>query len=180
MTPSVSRRSFLYSSVGAVAAVPFAVPAAAKYSPASDDFPYEIQKPESEWRTQLGDDAYAILRDGGTEKPKTNDFWKSTEKGTYHCRGCDLHVFSSKWWVPLDIGFVFFTHGELNSNLLGMDRPEVPYPESASDTELLDSLAQVETHCRRCGGHLGHIVSINRKVLHCINGASLTFKSASA
>ncbi|SLN56087.1 bifunctional methionine sulfoxide reductase B/A protein [Pseudoruegeria aquimaris] len=69
----------------------------------------------------------------------------------------------------LEKGWVFFRHGIANAILMGVD-----WPEGSDMTPEQAALAAVEAHCRRCGGHLGHIVMIENQLLHCINGASLT------
>ncbi|MEO0991903.1 MAG: peptide-methionine (R)-S-oxide reductase [Pseudomonadota bacterium] len=155
-----------------------AAPAAA-YSPGrvagSGNFTYEVDRTDEEWRALLTDEEYRVMRDGGTEKPKSSPFWNSTEAGMYSCKGCDLPLYDSFWKVELDKGWVFFIHSEENAVLTGIDgTPDL-------NRGILGKFATfVEVHCRRCGSHLGHILNVDSFQVHCINGASLKFTPAEA
>ncbi len=166
-----SRRNLLkYAAVAGAAAVPIAGAsyadshASAGGRTSGDEFEFEIIRTEAEWREMLTDLEYYILRDGGTETPKTSALWNNEEEGDYHCRGCGLHLYSSDFKVLLDKGWVFFTHSEPNSVLTGIDQ--------------VGSTQVIESHCRRCGSHLGHILIVEEQILHCINGTSLVFEKA--
>ena len=133
------------------------------------DFRYEVALSEAEWEARLTAEEFYILRQGGTEVPKSSPLWNETRAGLYRCKGCGLLNYSGDQKVVLDKGWVFFEHSEPDAVLTGLDRHE---PRAGSVFYMM------EAHCRRCGSHLGHIVSIDNKVLHCINGLSLTFKPA--
>ncbi|CTQ48339.1 peptide-methionine (R)-S-oxide reductase [Jannaschia donghaensis] len=187
----VSRRALL-------AALPAG--AAATLAPAAmaeghgDGFQYEIIRTDDEWRALLSDDEYAILREGGTERPKSDPLWDSTEAGMYACKGCDLPVYDARWKVVLDVGFLFYRHAEPDSVMTSIDRsvygqlgggtgddgPVVPEGLSEDDLRALDTLLLIETHCRRCASHLGHILLVQQKLLHCINGTALNFTPETA
>ncbi|MEO1307534.1 MAG: peptide-methionine (R)-S-oxide reductase [Pseudomonadota bacterium] len=175
MDRSVSRRNFLYASTGLAALGAFGTPADARWVSGDDSFPYEVTRTEAEWRAMLNEDEYKILRQGYTETPKTSPFWDMTseEAGTYHCKGCDLAIYDAQWKTVLDIGWVFFQHSAPNTVMTGIE-----WPDGSGMMEEFKTLTAMEAHCRRCGSHLGHIVAIKGQVLHCINGASLTFQSA--
>ncbi|MEM8631018.1 MAG: peptide-methionine (R)-S-oxide reductase [Pseudomonadota bacterium] len=170
-----NRRRFMT----AAAASPFAFAA----SPAlaqkgeTEAFTYEIVRPDAEWRDRLTEFEYAILREGGTEKPRSSNLWNETRKGTYHCKGCGLLSYSSDWKVELDKGWVFFLHGEENAHLLGQDDTN-PYGGGGGTADKLNVL--IEVHCRRCGSHLGHLLRVDGLLVHCINGAALDFRPAEA
>ena len=173
-----SRRDVLQVGLGAAAVghLPSAA-SAQKYVPGNDSFAYEIQRTENEWRSLLTEDEYTIMRLGHTEPRQSSEHWDrpAEEAGIYACKGCGLPIYDAKWKKVLDIGWVFFTHSEPNSVLTAIE-----WPDGAGMMDEFKSLTAIEVHCRRCGSHLGHIVSIKNEVLHCINGASMTFTPASA
>ncbi|MEM7710194.1 MAG: peptide-methionine (R)-S-oxide reductase, partial [Pseudomonadota bacterium] len=144
-----------------------------------------ITRTEAEWRARLSDEEYRMLREGATEAPKSSPLWEETRDGMYACKGCDLPVYDSEWKTVLDKGWVFFHHPMPHATMTSIDSPAQPRtpggpPARFQDGVDLIAIALMETHCRRCGSHLGHIFSIDGKVLHCINGASLTFEPAAA
>ena len=138
------------------------------------DFAYEITRSEEEWRARLSDEEYRILRGGGTELPRSSELWDDMRAGEFRCRGCDLHVYSSNWRAPVDKVLVFFAHAVPNAVLMYIDGPQEAYGMSEDWANL------IETHCRRCGSHLGHILLVDGEVLHCINGAALAFTPSEA
>lgn len=164
---------------------------------ASNDFPWEVKRTEAEWREMLTDDEYDVLRLGGTEQRKSHPRWNVYEPGMYSCKGCDLPVYNARWKEPMDIGFLFFRHSEPRSVMTAIDAsvygqltgqphegPVVPddLPEDISEEDLaaIEYLLLMEVHCRRCGSHLGHIVTPQNKLLHCINGVALNFTPQTA
>ncbi len=168
-----SRRSFLAGSALSLAAAPMAR-AAGTGLPVPEgagdrSFAYEIQRTDEEWRAMLSRDEYVILRGGSTELPHTSPLVEETRTGIYRCKGCGLDIYDSVWKEPLDIGYVFFRQSVENAVLLGTDGQ----PAYGRDNSGFRAL--IEVHCRRCGSHLGHIVSIDNWPLHCINGTALTF-----
>lgn len=181
----LSRRALLkHSAVTLGAGLAGTTAAQAEVVAGSDPFDYEVTHTEAEWRAQLTEADYSILRDGETEAPFTHPYWELNEAGTYHCKGCDLLVYSSvRKFFPNGKGWVFFTAAEPNSQLHSID------PRSDMAPELVDSRAEqndvasnffIEAHCRRCGSHHGHILSVESRALHCINGAALEFKATTA
>ena len=133
-----------------------------------DPFDYEVTRSEAEWRAMLGDD-FGILREGKTELPRSNPLWAEARQGTYACRGCDLHQYDSFTKVNLLKGWVFFASSVPNSQLMSQDAGTAMSGEPATFD------AAIEVHCRRCGSHMGHIFLVEGSILHCINGASLSF-----
>lgn len=135
-----------------------------------DPFDYEIVRSDAEWRDMLGDD-FAILRDGKTELPRSSALWAEARQGTYACRGCDLLQYHSNTKINLLKGWAFFSSSEPNAQLMSQDTS--PAMSDGPQREIFD--ATIEVHCRRCGSHMGHILLVEDRVLHCINGASLSF-----
>jgi len=171
----IPRRAFLAGTAGgAIAASTFSTPARAE----RDSFVYEVQRTEDEWRAMLTKGEYKILRENDTELPKTSDLWQEERAGTYACRGCDLTIYDSVWKEPLDIGWVFFAQSEPDTVLMGIDGSP-PYGNQMGEGDNRPP-AIIEAHCRRCGSHLGHILTVRGKTLHCINGQALTFAPSEA
>lgn len=175
MSYDVNRRTFF--ALSGAATLSMTTTASARVPAGSTNYTYEVNKTEEEWIAQLGDHDYVVMREGFTEKPKSSDHWESTADGSYHCKGCELKVFDSRWKTVLDKGWVFFFHAEPANVLMNIDGRVPEYGEAmmAENEEAL-----TEVHCRRCGSHLGHFLIVEGKQTHCINGASLTFTPASA
>ncbi len=128
---------------------------------------FAITKTSAEWKRQLGPQRYAILREEGTEPPYSSPLNKEMRRGIYACAGCALPVFSSTTKFDSGTGWPSFWR-------------EIPGNVSFKrDTSLF--MERTEEHCRRCGGHLGHVFDDGPKPTgkrHCINGLSLIFKPA--
>ncbi|WP_316013747.1 peptide-methionine (R)-S-oxide reductase [Roseobacter sp. HKCCA0434] len=167
-----TRRQFMGTTIAGAALSPLAAGSAAARD---DGFTYEIERTETQWRELLTDEEYAILREGGTERPHSSPLTTDYREGTFHCRGCELQLYSSQWREEVDKGWVFFRHAEPNAMLMDIDGPEEAYGQPE-----LASLTNIEGHCRRCGSHIGHILLVEGKVLHCMNGSALIFRPTEA
>lgn len=171
--PALRRRSFLAGTAVSALAVG-AGPVAGRED--GEKFVYEVTLTDAEWRERLTEEEFKILREGGTEFPESNPLWNHTGDGIYCCRGCDLTLYDSKWKVPVDKGWAFFAQSRENAILMGIDDPR---PEEAMDDPNAPP-PLIEAHCRRCGSHLGHILTVEGTTLHCINGTSMRFVPAAA
>lgn len=125
---------------------------------------FEITKTEEEWRNVLTPEQFNVLRKHGTERAHTSQLDKQYTDGTYVCAACDLPLFSAET--------------KFNS---GTGWPSFFAPiEGAVSTTVDKSLfmSRTEVHCRRCGGHLGHVFDDGPKPTgkrYCMNGVSLEF-----
>jgi peptide-methionine (R)-S-oxide reductase len=128
---------------------------------------YEVTHSDAQWRAMLGPERYEILRQGGTEPPFSSPLIGQTRPGIYQCAGCALALFSSKTKYDSGDGWPSFW------DVL----PDAT--RTQSDYTLLEP--RTEVHCRRCGGHLGHIFGDGPAPTYrryCIDGLALQFVPA--
>ena len=128
---------------------------------------FQVQRSAADWRRRLGPERFRILREAGTERPFTSPLLKEKRKGTFLCAGCGLPLFSSTAKYDSHTGWPSFWKALPNA---------VAYKR---DVTL--GMIRNEEHCRRCGGHLGHVFDDGPPPTgkrHCINGLSLTFRPA--
>ncbi|MBV9859132.1 MAG: peptide-methionine (R)-S-oxide reductase MsrB [Alphaproteobacteria bacterium] len=130
---------------------------------------FEIAKSDAEWQRDLSPEQYRVLREHGTERAGTSPLDKQYEKGLYRCAGCGQPLFASdtkfnsgtgwpSFWAPLDEAV-----------------------ETETDRSLF--MSRTEVHCRRCGGHLGHVFEDGPQptgLRYCMNGAALDFRPGEA
>lgn len=176
MTPTpFGRRAFLGATATAALTVGGPGIRIAKADDAGQEMTFEVTRTDDEWRAMLTDDEFNILRKGSTELPHTSPLVSETREGIYCCKGCDLTAYASTWKVPLDIGWVFFSHSQPRATLTSIDGEP---PSGMGDDD--GPGAMIEVHCRRCASHLGHIVVAQGQLVHCINGSALNFRRVRA
>ena len=132
--------------------------------PAQASETFEVEKTDAEWRAALSAAAYDVLRNEGTERPFTSALLQEHRSGTFHCAGCALPLFASR--TKYDSGTGWPSFWQPLPNGVGERR----------DTSL--GIARTEVHCRRCGGHLGHVFDDGPQptgLRYCMNGVALTF-----
>ena len=171
----LGRRSFLATGAALPALALRPDTAAAKDE---GGYTYPITRTEAEWRDRLSPIEHYVLREGGTEAPRSSTLWNSKGVGTYCCRGCDLTLYDSLQKIELDKGWVFFRHSHKDTVMTDLD-----LGQGMAGDPFAEMRAAMEVHCRRCGSHLGHIVSLPEvpdRPIHCINGYALTFEAAEA
>lgn len=130
---------------------------------------FEVTKTQAEWKAMLSPAQYAVLREEDTEPAGSSPLNEEKRKGVFHCAGCDLPVYSSDAKYESGTGWPSFW--ESLPDAIG----------KKSDNSFF--MTRTECHCRRCGGHFGHIFDDGPKptgLRHCLNGLALTFKPAAA
>ena len=125
---------------------------------------FEIAKSDAEWRQALSPEQYRVLREHETERAGTSPLDKEYGKGTFLCAGCELALFSSETKFDSRTGWPSF-YAPLD-NAVG------------TTTDRGFFMVRTEVHCRRCGGHLGHVFDDGPQptgLRYCMNGAALKF-----
>ncbi len=128
---------------------------------------FEITKTEDEWKKLLSPEAFAVLRQESTERPWTSKLLEEHRKGTFACAGCDLPAFASETKFDSGTGWPSFFDVMPNAVV------------KKEDNTLF--AARTEVHCRRCGGHFGHVFDDGPKptgLRYCMNGVSFKFVAA--
>jgi peptide-methionine (R)-S-oxide reductase len=125
---------------------------------------YEYTLTDAEWRKKLTPEQYAVLRQHGTEPAGSSPLEKEHGQGTYSCAGCELPLYSSA--TKFDSGTGWPSFWEPLPNAIG----------TTVDNSWIEQ--RTEVHCRRCGGHLGHVFDDGPKptgLRYCMNGVALDF-----
>jgi peptide-methionine (R)-S-oxide reductase len=126
---------------------------------------YKVEKTEAEWRTQLTDKEFYVLRQAGTERAFSSPLNKNYTEGLYLCKGCDTPLFKSEHKFDSGTGWPSFDR-EIKGNV-------------AFSTDYDLGYARTEEHCATCGGHLGHVFNDGPRNTtgkrHCINGVAIKF-----
>jgi peptide-methionine (R)-S-oxide reductase len=162
----LNRRNLLLAGAGGLAIV-----AGAKFfsGPRAMAETFEIQKSDAEWRKLLTAAQFNILRQHGTEPPGSSALNHEKRKGTFACAGCDLPLFSSGTKFESGTGWPSFYQ---------------PLPNAVGTSEDRSfMMKRTEVHCRRCGGHLGHVFDDGPPptgLRYCMNGLALKFTPSAA
>lgn len=133
----------------------------------ADTETFEINKPEAEWRKILTPEEFRVLRKHGTERAGSSPLDKEYGRGTYLCAGCDLPLYTSETKYDSRTGWPSFS-----APIEGAIR-------TSSDRSFFT--VRTEVHCRRCGGHLGHVFEDGPRPAgrrYCMNGVALKFRKA--
>lgn len=124
-----------------------------------------IEKSEEEWKEQLSPEQYRVLREKGTERAFSGEYYHEHASGIYHCAGCGEPLFNSDTKFESGTGWPSF-YAPIGENV-------------ATETDVSHGMQRTEVLCARCGGHLGHVFEDGPKptgLRYCINSASLDFR----
>jgi peptide-methionine (R)-S-oxide reductase len=130
---------------------------------------FEVTHTDAEWQALLTPAQYAVLRQEATERAFTSPLDEEKRTGTFSCAGCKLDLYSSTTKFDSGTGWPSFWQ---------------PLPNAVNqrvDTSL--GIERDEVHCRRCGGHLGHVFDDGPRptgLRYCMNGVAMTFTPSAA
>jgi peptide-methionine (R)-S-oxide reductase len=136
-------------------------------APASGAFPFKLS--DAEWRKRLTRTQYTLLRRAGTEVAGTSPLDREKRAGRFACAGCGQPLFSSATKFDSNTGW-----------------PSFYAPLAGAVGEAVDrsaGMTRTEVHCRRCGGHLGHVFKDGPQptgLRYCMNGGAMTFRPEAA
>ncbi len=123
-------------------------------------------KSDADWKEQLSEEQYRVLREKGTEAPFSGEYNSVFDEGTYTCAACGAELFDSKTKYDAHCGWPSF-----------YDAKKEAVTFTADDSL---GMARTEVTCTNCGGHLGHVFEgeghgTPTDQRYCINSVSLKF-----
>jgi len=127
---------------------------------------YPVKKTDDQWREELTEFEYHVLRQAGTERAYTGELLEEHREGIFSCRGCGAELFRSNAKFDSHCGW-----------------PSFYEPQEGDAVELLEDrshgMSRVEVRCKNCGSHLGHVFEDAPQTptgdRYCINSVSITF-----
>jgi peptide-methionine (R)-S-oxide reductase len=124
----------------------------------------KITKGDADWRAQLTPDQYRVLREKGTERAFTGEYWDEHRPGVYRCAGCGAELFAADTKYDSGTGWPSFYE------------PAAPDAVATEEDRSLFG-RRTEVLCASCGGHLGHVFPDGPRptgLRYCINSAALS------
>ena len=128
---------------------------------------FEVTHTDDEWKKILTPNQFKVLREAATERPYSSPLNDEHRHGVFSCAGCDLDLYSSE--TKFDSGTGWPSFYQPLDNAIGTKR------------DVSFAMIRTAVHCRRCGGHLGHVFDDGPKptgLRYCMNGLAMKFRVA--
>ena len=123
---------------------------------------------QAQWRARLSADEYTVLREKGTERAFSGEYWNVFEDGMYHCRGCGEALFESTSKFDAGCGWPSFDRAA-SAGVVTEGR------------DMSHGMVRTEILCEKCGGHLGHVFPdgpTDTGLRYCVNSLSVKLQSS--
>jgi peptide-methionine (R)-S-oxide reductase len=128
---------------------------------------FEVTHTDDEWKKILTPNQFKVLREAATERPYSSPLNDEHRHGVFSCAGCDLALYSSETKFESGTGWPSFYQ---------------PLDDAIGTTrDVSFAMLRTAVHCRRCGGHLGHVFDDGPKptgLRYCMNGLAMKFRVA--
>lgn len=160
----IDRRQLLIKAAGSALLINAAAQASA-FAASTSGERFEVTLSEAEWRKRLTPEQYAVLRDHSTERAGSSPLDHEKRRGVFVCAGCNLDLYRSEDKFDSGTGWPSFI------------RPIKDAVRTSIDRSLFS--VRIEVHCRRCGGHLGHVFDDGPAPTgkrYCMNGIAMKFR----
>lgn len=128
------------------------------------------EKTEAQWREILNPEEFRVMRQKGTERPFTGEYWNVWDAGEYRCRCCGAALFHSGTKFDAGCGWPSFHSPAVPDNVEELE-------------DFSHGMYRTEVICQQCGAHLGHVFADGPEpsgLRYCINSASIRFEKDEA